>query len=51
MQTLDLQEGEELVLGDVRITVVEVEEDRVLLRIEAGGEVRLEQLQVAAKGG
>ncbi len=50
MQTLDLHEGEELVLGDVRVAVVGVEDDRVLLRIEEGGDVRLEQLQVAAQG-
>ncbi len=51
MQTFDLQEGEELVLGGVRIAVLEVEGDRVLLRIEEGGDVRLEQLQVAAEAG
>jgi hypothetical protein len=49
MQTFDLQEGEELVLGNVRVSLLEVEGDTVLLRIEEGGEGRLEHMKVAAE--
>jgi hypothetical protein len=46
MQTLDLEEGEELVLGNVRIAVLEVEGDTALLRIVEGDDVWQVRLEV-----
>jgi hypothetical protein len=51
MQTLELYPGEELVIGDVRVAVLEVEGDTVLLRIAEGEDVRLECLKVSAEEG
>jgi hypothetical protein len=49
MQTLDLQEGEELVVGDVRVAVLEVEERVVVLRIGEGDDAHLECFEVPAE--
>jgi hypothetical protein len=51
MQTMDLQEGEQLVLGDVRVAVLEVEGGAVVLRITEGDDVREERLKVPAEVG
>jgi hypothetical protein len=46
MQTLDLQEGEEVVVGDVRVAVLEVKGRVVVLRIAEGDDAHLECLEV-----
>ena len=46
MQTLDLEEGEELLLGNVRIAVLEVEGDTALLRVVKGDDVWQVRLEV-----
>jgi hypothetical protein len=46
MQTLDLEEGEELVFGNVRIAVLEIEGDTVWLRIVEGDDVRKVRFEV-----
>jgi hypothetical protein len=46
MQTLDLEEGEELLLGNVRIAVLEVEGDTALLRVVKGDDVWHVRLEV-----
>jgi hypothetical protein len=51
MQPIDLHEGEELVLGDVRVALLEVEEGAVVLRITEGHDVREERLKVPAEVG
>jgi len=48
MQIFTLQPGEELLVGDIRITVVDVEGDEVLLEIVEGESVRRERLKAVA---
>jgi hypothetical protein len=51
MQTIDLQEGEELVVGDVRVAVMATAEGVVVLRIVEEDDTRLEWLRVPAEAG
>jgi hypothetical protein len=46
MKTFEMQAGEVLVIGGVRVAVVHVADDRVLLRITEDGRARLESLAV-----
>ena len=46
MDTHDLEVGDELRIGEVLVAVLDVEDDRVLLRIKEGGCTRLVSLVV-----
>lgn len=48
MQILDVQIGEALIIGDVQVTVMDVEGDEVLLEIVEGETVRVERLKAVA---
>jgi hypothetical protein len=50
MQRIDLEIGENVVVGDVRVTVLDIEGDEVLLEIIEGDEARVERLKLAACG-
>jgi hypothetical protein len=50
MQTHELGVGEELQIGEARVTVLDVEDDRVLLRIRDAGCTRLVTLRVPQEG-
>ena len=53
MQTHELEAGEELRIGEARVTVLDVEDDRVLLRVQDGSCTRLVTLRLPqeAEGG
>jgi hypothetical protein len=46
MKTYDMQAGEVLMIGDVSVAVLDVDDDRVLIRITENGCTRLETLRV-----
>jgi hypothetical protein len=48
MRTLDVELGEELVIEDVTVVALDIEEDRVLVRIRDRDSTRLVQLRVPA---
>ena len=46
MKTYEVQAGEVLVIDGVRLTVLDIEDDRVLLRVSDDEGTRLESLRV-----
>ena len=46
METHELETGDELRIGDVHLTVLDIEGDHVLLRVRQGGCTRLVTLRV-----
>jgi len=48
MQLLNLEIGEELIVGDVRVTVVDIEGDEALLEVSDSDSVRRERLKAVA---
>jgi sRNA-binding carbon storage regulator CsrA len=50
MRVFTLEIGEAVSVGDVRVTVLDIEGEEVLLEIDEGDSVRVERLKLAVCG-